>query len=85
MKKILMKTQNEPVPDMTTLMATINERDEMDQKRKIAPLKMANDAILYDNSDSPSADQDALILQYYMNHSTEIVRNVPFLKNKYKF
>ena len=85
MKKILMKTQNESLPDMTTLMATIDERDERDQKRIIAPLKMANNAILYDNSDSPSAAQDALILQYYMNHISEIVRNVPFLKNKFKF
>jgi cytidylate kinase len=85
MKKILMKTQNESLPDMTTLMATIDERDERDQKREIAPLKMANDAILYDNSDSPSAAQDALILQYYMNHVSEIVRNTPFLKNKFKF
>jgi cytidylate kinase len=85
MKKILMKTQNESLLDMTTLMATIDERDERDQKRIIAPLKMANNAILYDNSDSPSAAQDALILQYYMNHISEIVRNVPFLKNKFKF
>jgi cytidylate kinase len=85
MKKILMKTQNESLPDMTTLMATIDERDERDQKREIAPLKMANDAILYDNSDSPSAAQDALILQYYVNHISEIVRNAPFLKNKFKF
>jgi|TARA_B100000315_G_scaffold21484_1_gene18777 cytidylate kinase len=85
MKKILMKIQNESLPDMTTLMATIDERDERDQKREIAPLKMANDAILYDNSDSPSAAQDALILQYYVNHISEIVRNAPFLKNKFKF
>ena len=84
MKKILMKTQNESLPDMTTLMATIDERDERDQKREIAPLKMANDAILYDNSDSPSAAQDALILQYYVNHISEIVRNAPFMKNKFK-
>ena len=85
MKKILMKTQNESLPDMTTLMATIDERDERDQKRIIAPLKMANNAILYDNSDSLSAAQDALILQYYVNHISEIVRNAPFLKNKFKF
>ena len=84
MKKILMKTQNESLPDITTLMATISERDEMDQKREIAPLKMASDAILYDNSDSPSAAQDALILQYYVNHISEIVRNAPFMKNKFK-
>ena len=85
MEKILMETQNESLSDMATLMATIDERDERDQKRIIAPLKMANNAILYDNSDSPSAAQDALILQYYMNHISEIVRNAPFLKNKFEF
>jgi len=60
----------------------IESTDKRDRERKIAPLKIADDAIFYDNSDSPSELQDALILQYYINHEKEITKNATIILNK---
>ena len=64
---------------LKNLVAEINLLDNRDYKRKVAPLKKAPDAIIYDNSDSPSELQDAYIIQYYINHKSEIINNASIL------
>jgi cytidylate kinase len=53
----------------------ILETDERDKNRKIAPLRKPKEAIIYDNSSSPSADQDAAVLWYYVTHKQELIEN----------
>ena len=43
--------------DMKSVKANLAERDEIDQGREISPLKMAEDAILLDNSEMTMEDQ----------------------------
>ncbi len=62
------------------LIPKLVELDESDRNRKIAPLVMTEDAIIYDNSDSPSGSEDALILKYYITHSEEILGNSNLIK-----
>ncbi len=62
----------------------VEETDRRDRERKIAPLKMPEDAIYYDNSDSPTAEQDAIVLWYYMHGKKEILKNVLNLLAKVK-
>jgi cytidylate kinase len=49
--------------------------DEKDANRDVAPLTTANDTLIYDNSNSPSAEQDAIVLWYYITHEKEILDN----------
>ena len=56
--------------------------DERDRKRPVAPLRIAADAVLYDNSGSPSEEEDALILSYYIRHADEVLKNAPILRRK---
>ena len=67
--KILKGTEEE-------LKKIIHEVDERDRNRKIAPLKMADDAIYYDNSDTPTAKEDAIVLWYYITHWEEMKKNI---------
>jgi len=60
----------------------ILETDEKDKNRKIAPLRKADDAILYDNSHSPSAEQDAIVMWYYITGKNEIIKNNLILQKK---
>lgn len=53
----------------------LKERDFDDTSRPVAPLILTKDAIYYDNSNSPSELQDAIILEYYINSYSEIVEN----------
>lgn len=48
--------------------------DESDLNRPVAPLRRADDAIEYDNSESPTETEDALILFYCLQHP-EAVKN----------
>ena len=82
MKKILIQRNPDQSININDLIQKVHTLDERDKTRKIAPLRKADDAIIYDNSDSPSECQDALILQYYINHSNEITRNAQILLNK---
>jgi len=76
MKKKLSEIDPKQNLEINGLKEIILELDERDYNRKIAPLRKADDAILYDNSDSPSEYQDAIILQYYINHYCEIKNNL---------
>ena len=80
MQKLLKEKQLVPQLDKKNIIQKIIEIDKTDRNRVIAPLKMAKDAMLYDNSDSPSELQDAFILQYYINHSNELIKNVTIIK-----
>ncbi len=58
----------------------IMEVDERDRTRKTGPLRCPSDAIVYDNSESPTAEYDAVILWYYITHPQEIIQNVELVK-----
>ena len=62
----------------------VESTDRRDKERAVAPLKRAEDAILYDNSASPSAEQDAIILWYYINHSDHLIENFKVIESKNK-
>ena len=80
MEKLLIEKQVIPLPNRKNIKEKIVEIDETDKNRAIAPLKMAENCLIYDNSDSPSELQDAYILQYYINHKTEMIDNVSTIK-----
>ncbi len=82
MFKMMTEAEKKQCPDYRALMPKIEKLDEIDRNREIAPLRVAPDAVVYDNSDSPTEVQDAIILQYYMTHQEEIIRNEPILKDK---
>lgn len=68
--------------DMDVMKTKIQQLDEADLNRKIAPLTQAADAIVYDNSFSPTEDYDAFILKYYMMQTKEVVCNTENLKER---
>lgn len=82
MFKMMTPDEQKQTGDYKVLLPKIEELDQADRNRKIAPLVQAPDAIVYDNSDSPDARQDALILQYYITHAGEIAENAPHLASK---
>ncbi len=75
MHKVLKEEEKRRHADFRALIPKVQEIDDADRSRKVSPLIEAPDAIVYDNSDSPSALQDALVLQYYVSHHQEIVQN----------
>ena len=60
------------------------EVDEKDRARKVAPLRQAEDAIFYDNSESPTPEQDAVVLWYHITHAAEIKKNYPNILSRLK-
>ncbi len=82
MYKIMNEAEKKNCSDYHTLIPKLEEIDEADRNRKISPLRIADDAIIYDNSDSPSEHEDSLILKYYITHTDEIVKNTEILKFK---
>lgn len=82
MHKMMDEASRRLVTDFRSLIPKVKALDDADMNREAAPLKQADDAVVYDNSDSPSEMQDALILQYYIRHSDEMIRNVNLLKRK---
>ena len=79
MLKMMSEEERRLNQDFSILVKRIEELDRKDKNREIAPLRVADDAIVYDNSDSPTAEQDALILHYYMTHADEIAKNAQVL------
>lgn len=82
MYKVMSEAEKKACPDPRTLIPKIAELDDRDRNRKVAPLVRPPDAVYYDNSDSPSEVQDALILHYYMHHAAEILQNAPVLQRR---
>jgi cytidylate kinase len=66
MWKMLDDAARRSIADSRTLIPKILELDENDMNRAVAPLRQADDAIVYDNSDSPTALQDAQVLSAYI-------------------
>lgn len=82
MLKMMSEDERKAVLDYRHLIPKIKELDERDENRLLAPLKVAPDAIVYDNSDSPSEQQDAVILYYYITHTSELIRNARTISGK---
>jgi len=64
----------------------IEDIDERDRTRKLSPLTKAKDAVFYDNSESPAAEQDAMVMWYYITKKEEMINNLnnPALFDKMK-
>ncbi len=64
----------------------IEDIDERDLTRKLSPLTRARDAVFYDNSESPTPEQDAMVMWYYINKKDEMIKNLnnPDLFDKIK-
>ena len=62
----------------------IEEIDARDRTRTIGPLAKAKDAIVYDNSESPSGEQDAVVMWYYITKKNEMIDNLNNLKKEMK-
>lgn len=54
----------------------IEEIDARDRSRTVGPLVKPKDAILYDNSESPSGEQDAVVMWYYITKKSEMIDNL---------
>lgn len=54
----------------------ITETDNKDKNREVAPLKIPENAIIYNNSSSPTPEQDAIVLWYYIIGKEEIIKNI---------
>lgn len=83
MYKMMDEASRQSCPDYRELIPKVQELDEADVNRETAPLRKAEDAIVYDNSDSPSEMEDALILQYHITHAAEILKNARILEAKW--
>ena len=66
MLKMMDAEERKKVADANELIPKVRELDQNDMQRAIAPLRQAKDAIVYDNSDSPTAEQDAQVLNVHM-------------------
>lgn len=56
--------------------------EQIDKQEKNSPacLSLSKDTIIYDNTYSPTPEQDAIVLEYYMTHVDEILANAKILK-----
>lgn len=54
----------------------IMDNDDKDKNRDVAPLIIPENAIIYDNSISPTAEQDAIVLWYYITGKEEMAKNL---------
>lgn len=80
--KLLTEDEKKKYPTPESLTEQLKAIDQKDMYRETAPIKIPKGAIIYDNSDSPTSMQDALILQYYITHANEIIDNAIKLKQK---
>jgi CMP/dCMP kinase len=76
LKKVLDEEGLRRYPTHEDLIRLVEEIDKKDKNREIAPLRIADDAIYYDSTSSPTAEHDATVLWYYMTHEEEIKDNV---------
>ena len=82
-KTLPLEERSKYVPEQVQKMIT--DIDERDRVRKIGPLARPKEAIFYDNSDSPSGEQDAIVMWYYITKKDEMNNNLknPALLNKF--
>ncbi len=67
MLKMMAPEEREKFSDTAELIPKIQELDKNDTEREIAPLIQPKDAVVYDNSESPTAAQDAGVLNDYIS------------------
>ncbi len=60
----------------------IEKIDLREMNKETGLLKMAEDAIIYDNSISPTAEEDAVVLKNYITHWKEMKKNVGIIERK---
>lgn len=82
LNKVLDEEGKKQYPTKEALIQLVKETDHRDKNRKVAPLEMAEDAIYYDNTQSPTPEQDAVVLWYYITHKEEMLKNSILLKRK---
>lgn len=63
----------------------IEDIDGRDRTRAVGPLTRSKDAVYYDNSQSPTPEQDAVVMWYYITKNEEMINNVALLKKKAGF
>ncbi len=80
--KIMSEEDKKKYHDIESVIPYLKDWDERDKSRKVGPLKKADDAIVYDNEYSPDPEQDAIVLEYYITHKDEIIKNSKELKRK---
>lgn len=78
--KIMDDEGKKKYPTKEALLQLVQETDKRDRTREVAPLKMAKDAIYYDNTQSPTPEQDAIVLWYYITHKKELIKNSKLLE-----
>jgi len=59
----------------------IEDIDTRDRSRTVGPLVRPKDSILYDNSESPSGEQDAIVMWYYITKKQEMINNLSNVNN----
>lgn len=74
------RERGEKIRTHEDLKKEISETDYNDRNREIAPLMLPKDAIIYDNTESPTEERDAVVLWYYITHKTEILSNYKKIK-----
>jgi len=77
--KLLPEHEKKKYKNNNSLAHYVKQWDEKDAD-KIKLLKKKKDVIIYNNTDSPSAEQDATVLAYYISNKREIVKNVDLIK-----
>ena len=55
--------------DYDDILRNVQERDYIDSHREIAPLRQADDALLLDNSHMTIAEQDAWLMERFMERT----------------
>jgi cytidylate kinase len=79
LNKVMVQNGKKPYPEQEAI-DIIKKTDERDRNRTSSPLCMAEDALYYDNTKSPTPEQDAHVIWYYITHKEEILKNCELLR-----
>lgn len=66
-----MKAKGEEDIDYDEILRNVKERDHLDMTREVSPLRQAPDAVVLDNSHLTYEEQDAWLLDQYMQAASE--------------
>ena len=66
-----MKAKGEEGIDYDEILRNVKERDHLDMTREVSPLRQAPDAVVLDNSHLTYEEQDAWLLDQYMQAASE--------------
>lgn len=79
--KIANEEEKQQYPTEEKIRQMIIDLENGEKNREIAPLTIPEDAIIYDNSLSPTPERDAVVLWHYIHHKDQILKNIDNLKN----